>query len=65
VAVNGFDRLLDGAKVTIRQPSKSAGTAAGQQQTGQSQAGQSQASQSQSGQSNGSAPGGKNGAARQ
>ncbi|HLB92412.1 MAG TPA: efflux RND transporter periplasmic adaptor subunit [Terriglobales bacterium] len=69
VAVNGFDRLLDGAKVTIRQP-KAAGTTAGQQPTGQSQAGQaqsgqSQSGQSQSGQSNGSASGGKNGAARQ
>jgi multidrug efflux system membrane fusion protein len=69
VAVNGFDRLLDGAKVTIRQP-KAAGTTPGQQPTGQSQAGQaqsgqSQSGQSQSGQSNGSASGGKNGAARQ
>jgi membrane fusion protein, multidrug efflux system len=59
VAVNGFDRLLDGAKVAIRQP-KAAGTTAGQQQTGQSQSGQSQG-----GEGNGSASGGKNGAARQ
>ncbi len=36
VAVNGFDKLLDGAKVIVRTPAKANGGAAGQQpQTGQ------------------------------
>src|SRR5208282_3413529 len=42
IAVNGFDKLLDGAKVTIRTPAKGSGGASGQQsQTGQNNENQS------------------------
>ncbi len=59
VAVNGFDKLLDGAKVTIRTPAKASGGATGQQpQT-------SQSNQSAPGASNGGGGGGKNGASHQ
>jgi len=62
VAVSGFDKLLDGAKVTIRTPAKASGGAAGQQpQTGQNNVNQS----APSGASNGGAAGGKNGASHQ
>jgi len=62
VAVNGFDKLLDGAKVAIRTPAKANGGASGQQaQTGQSNANQS----APSGASNGGTGGGKNGASHQ
>jgi len=59
VAVNGFDKLLDGAKVSIRTPAKSSGGASGQQgQNGQNNANQS----GPSGISKGGGAGGKNGA---
>jgi multidrug efflux system membrane fusion protein len=49
VAVNGFDKLLDGAKVTVRAPTNaSGGTSSGQSQ-GQNQ---SQGQQHQTGQDN-------------
>jgi multidrug efflux system membrane fusion protein len=59
VAVNGFDKLLDGAKVAVRTPAKASGGASGQApQTGQG-------SQSVPGASNGGTAGGKNGAPHQ
>ncbi|MFZ0799801.1 MAG: efflux RND transporter periplasmic adaptor subunit [Terriglobales bacterium] len=59
VAVNGFDKLLDGAKVTIRTPAKGSAGASGQQpQTGQN-------NQSAPGASNGGTASGKNGASQQ
>ncbi len=59
VAVNGFDKLLDGAKVTIRTPAKGSGGASGQQpQTGQNDGNQP----APSGTRGGDASGGKNGA---
>jgi multidrug efflux system membrane fusion protein len=62
VAVNGFDKLLDGAKVTVRTPAKAGGGASGQQpQTGQNNVNQS----APSGVSNGGAASGKNGASHQ
>jgi len=48
VAVNGFDKLLDGAKVTVRTPTKPSGGASAQ--------GQPQGQQQQVGQGNQSAP---------
>jgi hypothetical protein len=57
VAVNGFDKLLDGAKVSIRTPAKGSGGASGQQpQTSQDN------QSSPSGSSKGGSAGGKNGA---
>jgi membrane fusion protein, multidrug efflux system len=62
VAVNGFDKLLDGAKVTIRTPAKGSGGASGQQpQTGQNNDNQT----APSGTRTGGAPGSKNGASSQ
>src|SRR6202007_2987597 len=58
VAVNGFDKLLDGAKVTVRAPSSSGGGGAAGQQ---GQAGQTNQAAPQ-GTPQGGAPGGKNGA---
>jgi multidrug efflux system membrane fusion protein len=59
VAVNGFDKLLDGAKVTVRTPAKGSGGASGQQpQTGQNSDNQP----APSGTRGGDASGGKNGA---
>ncbi|MGD1082119.1 MAG: efflux RND transporter periplasmic adaptor subunit [Candidatus Sulfotelmatobacter sp.] len=59
VAVNGFDKLLDGAKVTIRTPAKGSGGASGQPtQTGQD-------NQSAPGVSKGGSAGGKKGAPSQ
>ena len=59
VAVNGFDKLLDGAKVTIRTPAKGSVGASGQQpQTGQNSDNQPAPSGTRSGDSSG----GKNGA---
>jgi len=59
VAVNGFDKLLDGAKVTIRTPAKGSVGASGQQpQTGQNSDNQPVPSGTRSGDSSG----GKNGA---
>ena len=59
VAVNGFDKLLDGAKVTIRTPAKGSVGASGQQpQTGQNSDNQP----APSGTRGGDASGGKNGA---
>jgi len=58
VAVNGFDKLLDGAKVTIRTTKANAGASGPQAQTGQSNVNQSVPS----GGSNGGAGSGKNGA---
>ena len=59
VAVNGFDKLLDGAKVTIRTPAKGSPGASGQQpQTGQNSDNQP----APSGTRGGDASGGKNGA---
>jgi membrane fusion protein, multidrug efflux system len=52
VAVNGFDKLLDGAKVTIRTPGKGSGRASGQNNENQSAPAAS----------NGGGTGGKNGA---
>jgi len=60
VAVNGFDKLQDGAKVTIRKPTSGSGGASGQQpQSGQG------AQSGSSGTSEGSAPGGKKGGSPQ
>jgi membrane fusion protein, multidrug efflux system len=62
VAVNGFDKLLDGAKVTVRTPAKATGGASGQQpQTGQNSGNQS----APSGASKGGTGGGQNGASHQ
>ncbi len=62
VAVNGFDKLLDGAKVTIRTPAKGSGGASGQQpQTGQNNDNQP----APSGTRTGGASGSKNGASPQ
>lgn len=62
VAVNGFDKLLDGAKVIVRTPAKANGGAAGQQP----QAGQNNGNQSApSGASKGGTGGGQNGASHQ
>ena len=62
VAVTGFDKLLDGAKVTIRTPAKGSGGASGQQpQTGQNNDNQP----APSGTRTAGASGGKNGAAPQ
>jgi membrane fusion protein, multidrug efflux system len=58
VAVNGFDKLLDGAKVTVRAPSNSGGGGAAGQQ---GQAGQTSQAAPQ-GTAKGGASGGKNGA---
>jgi multidrug efflux system membrane fusion protein len=58
VAVNGFDKLLDGAKVIVRTPAKGSGRASGQQP----QTGQNNENQSAPAVSNGGASGGKNGA---
>ncbi len=60
VAVNGFDKLLDGAKVTIRKPTNASGGTSGQQlQTGQD----NQAAPS--GTRSGGASGGKKGGSSQ
>jgi len=60
VAVNGFDKLLDGAKVTIRTPAKGSGGASGQQpQTSQDN------QSAPSGNRTGGASGSKNGASSQ
>jgi multidrug efflux system membrane fusion protein len=62
VAVNGFDKLLDGAKVTVRTPTKANGGASGQQpQTGQNNGNQS----APSGASKGGTGSGQNGASHQ
>ncbi len=61
VAVNGFDKLLDGAKVTIRTPSKASDGASGQQP----QTGQNSDKQYAPGTSKGSDAGGKYGASHQ
>jgi multidrug efflux system membrane fusion protein len=62
VAVNGFDKLLDGAKVTVRTPAKANGGASGQQpQTGQNNGNQS----APSGAFKGGTGGGQNGASHQ
>ncbi|MGO9404267.1 MAG: efflux RND transporter periplasmic adaptor subunit [Terriglobales bacterium] len=61
VAVNGFDKLLDGAKVTVRTPAKASGASGQQSQTGQNNVNQS----ATSGASNGGTGGGKNGASHQ
>ena len=62
VAVNGFDKLLDGAKVTVRAPGKGNGGVSGQQpQTGQNNENQSAPSRG----SNGGTAEGKNGASHQ
>jgi multidrug efflux system membrane fusion protein len=62
VAVNGFDKLLDGAKVTIRTPAKGSGGASGQQpQTGQNDDNHP----APSGTRTGGASGNKNGASSQ
>ncbi len=61
IAVNGFDKLLDGAKVTIRTPAKGSGGASGQQ----SQTEQNNENQSAPGVSKGGTGGGKNGASHQ
>jgi len=58
VAVNGFDKLLDGAKVSIRTPGKGNGGGSGQQ----AQSGQNNANQSAPAGSRGGGAGGKNGA---
>jgi multidrug efflux system membrane fusion protein len=58
VAVNGFDKLLDGAKVIVRAPAKGNGKASGQP----SQTGQNNENQSAPAVSNGGGAGGKNGA---
>jgi multidrug efflux system membrane fusion protein len=58
VAVNGFDKLLDGARVIVRTPAKGSGRASGQQP----QTGQNNENQSAPAVSNGGASGGKNGA---
>ncbi len=65
VAVNGFDKLLDGAKVVIRGPAKSSGAASSVQGQGQQpQTGPNKDNQSASGASKGAAEG-KNGASPQ
>jgi len=61
VAVNGFDKLLDGAKVTIRTPGKGGGASGQPAQTGQNNVSPS----APSGASNGGAGSGKNGASHQ
>ena len=62
VAVNGFDKLLDGAKVTIRTPAKGSGGASGQHpQTGQNDDNHP----APSGTRTGGASGSKNGASSQ
>jgi len=64
VAVNGFDKLLDGAKVAIRAPTGGSGGASGQGQSQgqQHQTGQNNENQSApSGTRNGDASGGKKG----
>jgi multidrug efflux system membrane fusion protein len=61
VAVTGFDKLLDGAKVTIRTPAKGSGAPSSQQpQTGQNNESQSAPPGTRSG-----GAGGKNGASPQ
>jgi multidrug efflux system membrane fusion protein len=65
VAVNGFDKLLDGAKVTIRTPSKASGGPSGQQpQTGQN-SGQNNDHQYAPGATQGNTAGSKYGASHQ
>jgi len=61
VTVNGFDKLLDGAKVTIRTPAKAGGASGQQAQTGQNNVNQS----TPSGASKGGTGSGKNGASHQ
>ena len=61
VAVNGFDKILDGAKVTIRTPKATGGASGQPPQTGQNNANQP----APSGASNGGTGGGKNGASHQ
>ncbi len=61
VAVNGFDKLLDGVKVTIRTPAKASGASGQQSQTGQNNVNQS----TPSGASKGGTGSGKNGASHQ
>ena len=62
VAVNGFDKILDGAKVTVRTPGKASGGASGQQaQTGPNNAKQP----APSGAPSGGTGGGTNGASHQ
>jgi multidrug efflux system membrane fusion protein len=58
VAVTGFDKLLDGAKVTVRTPAKASGASGQQSQTGQNNVNQS----TPSGASKGGTGSGKNGA---
>ena len=58
VAVNGFDKLLEGAKVIVRAPAKGNGKASGQP----SQTGQNNENRSAPAVSNGGGAGGKNGA---
>jgi multidrug efflux system membrane fusion protein len=68
VAVTGFDKLLDGAKVAVRAPASGSGGASGQgQNQGQPrQTGQNNQNQSApSGTSKGGATGGKNGGSHQ
>jgi len=63
VAVNGFDKLLDGAKVAIRTPTNGSGGTSGQGQ--QHQTGQNDGNQSApSGSSRGGSAGGNNGASQ-
>ena len=65
VAVNGFDKLQDGAKVMVRTASKASGGGSGQQpQSGQNN-GQTNDNQSAPGAAKGSTAGGKNGARHQ
>ena len=61
VAVNGFDKLLDGAKVSIRTPKSGSGASGQQSQTGQNNVNQS----TPSGASKGGTGSGKNGASHQ
>ena len=62
VAVNGFDKILDGGKVTVRTPGKASGGTSGQQaQTGANNANQP----APSGAPSGGTGGGKNGASHQ
>ena len=61
VAVNGFDKLLDGAKVTIRTPKNSSGASGPQSQTGRNNGNQSAPSAA----SKGGTGSGKNGASHQ
>jgi len=57
VAINGFDKLLDGSKVTVRTPPSGGGTSGQQRQTGQNNGNQSAPGASKEGKA-----GGKNGA---